>query len=142
MGRIMAFDYGRKRTGIAVTDPSQIIATGLDTLPTHTVFVFLASYLQIEPVEAFVVGQPRQMDNTPSEAQQFTEPFVKKLRKLYPHIPVYRVDERMTSRMATRTLLEAGAKKSDRQRKGLVDKISAVLILQLFMEMESNRIRL
>jgi putative Holliday junction resolvase len=121
----MAFDYGRKRTGIAVTDPSQIIATGLTHYPHIRFFVFLASYLQIEPVEAFVVGSPGKWTIRLRKHSNSRNLIVKKLRKLYPHIPVYRVDERMTSRMATTYATGSGAKKSDRQRKGLVDKISA-----------------
>lgn len=134
MGRIMAIDYGRKRTGLAVTDPDRIIATGLDTVSSHLVFDFLRQYLNRESVDLFVVGEPRQMDNSPSESQVYTEPFVKKLKKTFPTVPVYRIDERFTSKMASQALIDAGAKRSDRQRKDLVDKISAVLILQLFME--------
>lgn len=134
MGRIMAIDYGRKRVGIAVTDVGRLIATGLDTVPAHTIFDYLRDYLARETVDLFVVGKPTRLNNTPSEAQEFTEPFVKRLHKLFPHIPVERIDERFTSGMATRAILEAGAKKKDRQRKDLVDKVSATIILQSFME--------
>ncbi|HRY98612.1 MAG TPA: Holliday junction resolvase RuvX [Bacteroidales bacterium] len=139
MGRIMAIDYGRKRVGLAVTDELQLIATGLDTVPAHTIFDYLRDYLSRENVDLFVVGKPTRLDNTPSEAQVFTEPFVKKLRKLFPTVPVERIDERFTSGMASRAILEAGAKKKDRQRKDLIDKVSATIILQSFMESKAYR---
>ncbi len=138
MGRIMALDYGRKRVGVAVSDPQRIIATGLDTIPAHQIFAFLETYLRQEEVDVIVVGQPVRLDNSPSEAQMFTEPFVKRLRKLYPDIQLERIDERFTSSIATRAIREAGAKKKDRQRKDLVDKVSATLILQSYMEMKTN----
>ncbi len=135
----MAIDYGRKRVGLAVTDELQLIATGLDTVPAHTIFDYLRDYLSRENVDLFVVGKPTRLDNTPSEAQVFTEPFVKKLRKLFPTVPVERIDERFTSGMASRAILEAGAKKKDRQRKDLIDKVSATIILQSFMESKAYR---
>lgn len=133
----MAIDYGRKRVGIAVTDELQMIANGLDTIPTHKIFEFLQTYLTVENVETIIVGKPTRLDNSPSESQAFTEPFVKRLKKLYPVIPVERIDERFTSKMATQTILDSGAKKKDRQRKDLVDKVSATIILQSYMEMKS-----
>ncbi len=133
MGRIMAIDYGQKRAGIAVTDPAQIIATGLQTVHVKDLFEFLKAYVSREPVERFVVGMPRQMDNTASDASRFIEPFVKKLKKQFPTIPVDRYDERFTSLMAQQTIRDAGAKKKVRQNKALVDTVSATIILQSYM---------
>ncbi|HNY01556.1 MAG TPA: Holliday junction resolvase RuvX [Bacteroidales bacterium] len=138
MGRIVAIDYGRKRTGIAVTDELKIIATGLETVPTADLPAFLVSYVRENEVERFVVGEPKQMDNTPSESEVFIVPFLKKLRALFPDIPVERVDERFTSMLATRAIRDAGMKKKDRQDKALVDKVSATLILQSYMETMKN----
>lgn len=134
MARILAIDYGKKRTGLAITDPLQIIATGLKTCPTHEVLTFLREYLQKETVEALVVGYPKKMNNTPSEAVAVINPFVKKLRKIFPAIPVYLEDERLTSKMAEQTLIDAGARKKDRRKKELVDTISATLILQSYLQ--------
>lgn len=133
MGRIVAIDYGQKRVGLAVTDELRIIATGLQTVHSKDIFSFLDQYTKQENVDMFVVGEPRQMNNTASDAQRFTEPFVKKLRKHFPNITVERVDERFTSMMAQQTILEAGLKKKDRQNKGLVDKVSATIMLQSYM---------
>lgn len=134
MGRILAIDYGQKRTGLAVTDELQIIATALETVRTADLFGFLATYIAGNTVDCFVVGEPRQMDYTPSESAVFIEPFVKKLEKTYPSIPVFRADERFTSLLATRAIREAGMKKKDRRDKALVDRVSATIILQGFME--------
>jgi putative holliday junction resolvase len=133
MGRIMAIDYGRKRVGIAVTDELQLIANGLTTVASHEIFTFLKSYIQQEKVDEIVVGEPRQMNNQPSESLQFIIPFVKKLKKEFPHIRVEMVDERFTSKMAFQTMIDAGLKKKDRQNKELVDTISATIILQSYM---------
>lgn len=133
----MAIDYGRKRVGIAVTDELRMIATGLDTVPAHKIFEFLKNYLATENVEVIVVGKPTRLDNSASEAQEFTEPFVRKLKKTFPEIQVERIDERFTSKMATQAILDSGARKKDRQRKDLVDKVSATIILQSYMEMKS-----
>ncbi|PKP11696.1 MAG: Holliday junction resolvase RuvX [Bacteroidetes bacterium HGW-Bacteroidetes-4] len=138
MGRILAIDYGKKRTGIAVTDTLQIIANGLTTVPSHEVLKFLKDYLQKEPVEAFVVGYARQMDHSDSESMQYIEPFVKQLVKHFPQLPVYRVDERFTSKMAFQTMIDGGLKKKQRQNKALVDTISATIILQSFMEQKAR----
>ncbi|HPS63007.1 MAG TPA: Holliday junction resolvase RuvX, partial [Bacteroidales bacterium] len=127
-----------KRTGIAVTDELKIIATGLETVPTADLPAFLVSYVRENEVERFVVGEPKQMDNTPSESEVFIVPFLKKLRALFPDIPVERVDERFTSMLATRAIRDAGMKKKDRQDKALVDKVSATLILQSYMETMKN----
>lgn len=134
MGRILALDYGRKRTGIAVTDPLQIIANGLDTVPTHTLDQFLADYLAKNQVDAVVVGMPRQADGTPSESYTYIKPFVEKLRKKYPELNIELHDERYTSVLAMRAMIDGGVKKSDRQNKALVDKISATIILQSWLE--------
>lgn len=134
MGRIMAIDYGQKRTGIAVSDPLQIIANGLTTVDTSCIFDFLHEYIQKESVETIVVGLPKQMNNEPSENMKRVEPFVNRLRKLYPSIPVTYVDERFSSKIAHQAMLDGGLKKKDRQNKALVDEISATIILQSYME--------
>jgi len=130
----MAFDYGTKRIGIAVTDPLQIIATALTTLHPDEIWSFLADYLQHEQVEVFVVGKPLQMDGSDSESAQHVLGFVRKLKKVYPQIPVEEIDERFTSKMASAAIAQSGKKKSKRQEKGLVDTVSAAIILQSYME--------
>ena len=134
MGRIVAIDYGKKRTGIAVTDELQIIATGLTTVSTNDLIPFLKEYVTANSVECFVVGEPKQMNNTASESAVYIEPFVRQLKNTFPSIPVARVDERFTSLLATRAIRDAGAKKKDRQDKALVDTVSATIILQSYME--------
>lgn len=127
-------DYGKVRTGIAVTDPLQLIASGLTTVPTKELIPFLESYLSGEEVSGFVLGEPRQMDNTPSESEVLIGPFVKVLEQKFPGIPVFRQDERFTSREAVRSMITSGVKKKKRQEKALVDEISATLILQGFLD--------
>ena len=139
MGRILALDYGRKRTGVAVSDPLRIIATALDTVPTHTLDTFLDKYISENGVDTIVVGMPRQMDNTPSESYTYIRPFIEKLKKRYPGIAVETEDERFTSLIAKRTIIESGAKKSVRRDKALIDRVSAVIILQSYMEAEKIR---
>lgn len=134
MGRFLALDYGTKRTGIAVSDTLKIIANGLTTVPTHTLFDYLKTYLEREDVECIIVGLPKQMNNEYSENMKHIRPFVKKLQNLYPDIPVQMYDERFTSALAQKTMIDAGLKKKDRQNKALVDEISAVIILQSYME--------
>ncbi|WP_029904804.1 Holliday junction resolvase RuvX [Prevotella sp. 10(H)] len=134
MGRFLALDYGTKRTGIAVSDILKIIANGLTTVPTHTLFDYLKIYLEREDVERIIVGLPKQMNNEYSENMKHIRPFVKKLQSLYPDIPVEYYDERFTSALAQKTIIDAGLKKKDRQNKALVDEISAVIILQSYME--------
>ncbi|SBV96232.1 Holliday junction resolvase RuvX [uncultured Dysgonomonas sp.] len=134
MGRFLALDYGTKRTGIAVSDTLKIIANGLTTVPTHTLFDYLKTYLEREDVERIIVGLPKQMNNEYSENMKHIRPFVKKLQNLYPDIPVEMYDERFTSALAQKTMIDAGLKKKDRQNKALVDEISAVIILQSYME--------
>ena len=134
MSRILAIDYGRKRTGLAVSDTMQIIANGLTTVPTHELLDFIAGYVQREPVERIIIGLPKQMNNEVSENMKYIEPFVRLLKKKIPEMPVEFVDERFTSVLAHRTMLEAGLKKKDRQNKALVDEISATIILQTYLE--------
>ena len=134
MSRILAIDYGRKRTGEAVSDAMQIIANGLTTVPTHELLDFITGYVQKEPVERILVGLPKQMNNEASESMKYIDPFVRSLKKRLPEIPVEFVDERFTSVLAHRTMLEAGLKKKDRQNKALVDEISATIILQTYLE--------
>lgn len=138
MGRILAIDYGQKRVGLAVTDELQIIATGLDTIHVKDIWQYLKAYVKREKVDCFVVGEPVKMDNKPSDAQRFTEPFVKHLKKQFPEITVERFDERFTSKLAHETMFVAGLKKKDRQNKALVDKISATLILQSYLHSKSG----
>lgn len=130
----MAFDYGTKRIGVAVTDPMQIIATALTTVHPEEVWKFLEDYLKTEQVETFVVGKPLQMDGTDSESAMHVLGFVRKLKKSYSHIPVVEIDERFTSKMASAVIAQSGRKKSKRQEKGIVDTISATIILQTYMD--------
>jgi len=134
MGRILAIDYGRKRTGLAVTDELRIIATPLDTVPSGKTIDFLKNYAASNPVDCFVVGESKDLRNNPSESSRFIEPFVKALKREFPAILVERIDERFTSVIASRAIRESGLKKKERQDKGLVDRVSAVLILQSYME--------
>ncbi|MEJ7643370.1 MAG: Holliday junction resolvase RuvX [Chryseolinea sp.] len=133
MGRILALDYGKKRTGIAVTDPLRIIATALETVPTANLITYLKNYLSREPVDEFVVGMPKTLMNQDSETAPLVRKFVEILKITFPEKPVHLADERFTSSIARRTMLDGGMKKKDRQIKGNVDKISAVIILQSFM---------
>lgn len=134
MGRILAIDYGQKRVGIAVTDELQIIANGLCTVPTKDIFTFLINYLLKEKVDLFIVGEAKQMNNTASSSSKYIEPFVKKLAEMYRDIPIVRIDERFTSKMAFQTMIDAGLHKKARQNKALIDTISATIILQSYME--------
>jgi putative Holliday junction resolvase len=133
MGRILAIDYGKKRTGIAVTDELQIIASGLTTVATKELLSFLENYVKTEQVELFLVGLPKQMDSTASESEVLIAPFLKKLDDKFPEIPMQRVDERFTSKMAFQTMIDSGLKKKQRQNKALVDEISATIILQSYL---------
>jgi putative Holliday junction resolvase len=132
--RVIAFDYGTKRIGIAVTDPMQIIATGLDTIHPLKIVDYLKKYLQTEQVERFIVGDPKQMDNTPSQSAIHVKGFVNMLKKTFPEIAVEMLDERFTSKMASATIAQSGMGKKARQNKELVDTISAVILLQSWME--------
>ena len=134
MSRIVAIDYGRKRSGIAVSDVLQLIANGLTTVPTHQLLQFVVDYVAREPVEKILVGLPKQMNNEPSENQKYIEPFVRSLRKRLPLVPVEYVDERFTSVLAHKAMVDGGLKKKARQDKALVDEISATIILQSYLE--------
>ncbi len=134
MARLLAIDYGKKRTGLAVSDEMQIIAGGLTTVPTTELIDFILEYMKKEPVERIIVGLPKQMNNEPSENMRRIEPFVNRLRKLLPDTPVEYHDERFTSVLAQRTIIEAGIKKMARRNKELVDEVSATIILQSYME--------
>jgi putative Holliday junction resolvase len=138
MGRMLCLDYGRKRVGVAVSDPLGIIAGGLETVPTHRIRDFLKTYLAGGEVERLVVGYPKTLRNEPSEATRYIDPFVKWFRQAFPGIPVDLFDERFTSRMAERAMLEAGVPRKARRDRGLVDKISASLILQSYLESKNN----
>lgn len=133
MARILAIDYGMKRTGIAVTDELQIIASGLTTVNTKELIQFLKDYTSKEKVELFLVGEPKQMDNTASESEKLIQPFLKTLAQQFPSIPITRVDERFTSKMAFQTMIDSGLKKQQRKNKALIDEISATLILQSYL---------
>lgn len=137
--RILAIDYGKKRTGIAVTDTLQIIAGGLDTVETRDLEPWLTGYMQKEEVETIVVGYPRQMDGDDSENMKRITPFVNRLKKLFPEVNVEMYDERFTSVLAHKTMLDSGIGRKARQDKGLVDKISATIILQDYMECRRGR---
>ena len=136
MGRIIAIDYGQKKVGFAVTDELQICANGLETVHVSKAFDFLKDYVNREKVDVIVVGDPRKMDNSQSDSARFIEPFVNRVRKEIPDIPLVRMDERFTSKMAFQTMIDAGLGKKARQNKELVDKISATIILQSYLMMK------
>ena len=140
MSRILAIDYGRKRTGIAVTDVLQIIANGLTTVPTHELMSFILKYIEKEPVERIIIGHPKQMNNEESENMKNIVPFLNQLKKKLPNIPVELYDERFTSVLAHQAMLDGGLKKKARQNKALVDEISATIILQSYMESKKYNI--
>ncbi|HKL93227.1 MAG: Holliday junction resolvase RuvX [Bacteroidales bacterium] len=137
MGRILAIDYGRKRVGLAVTDPLQLIPGGLCTVAAHEALDYVVKYCQKEKVDRILLGLPKQMDYTASESMQYIEPFLTALKRKLPEMNIEWVDERFTSVLAHKAMLDGGLKKKDRQNKALVDEISAVIILQTWME--SNR---
>lgn len=134
MKRLVGIDYGKKRVGVAVSDPLMIFASPLETVPTANIINYLKTYTSKEEVEKFVVGYPVNMDNRPSEAAQYVDIFLKQLRKAFPQIPVELEDERFTSVLAFQSLIDSGVKKMDRRDKGAVDKVSAALILQTYMD--------
>lgn len=134
MGRIVAIDYGKKRVGVAATDPCRIIANGITTVGTCEILNFLQEYVAREQVDLFVVGHPKQLDNTDSESMIYIRPFIVSLKRKFPDIPIEMFDERFTSVLAHRALLESGAKKKQRRNKALIDTISATIILQSYME--------
>ncbi len=133
MARILGIDYGRKRTGVAVTDPLQIVAGALGTVPTHTLEQFITDYVAREEVELIVVGQPLQLNGEPSESMRYITPFVNRLRKILPNIPVVMYDERFTSTIAHQAMIDGGMKKSDRRDKARVDSIAATIILNDYL---------
>jgi putative Holliday junction resolvase len=139
MGRILAIDYGQKRVGLAVTDPLQIIASPLATVSASETEAFLTEYLKKESVDEFVVGYPVQMNNQPSEAVKYIDPFLKRLGKLFPGKPVHLADERFTSKMAFRSMIDSGAGKKERRDKSILDRISASIMLQSFLEQRSSK---
>lgn len=138
MGRIMAIDYGKKRVGVAVTDPLKIIANSLETVKSSEIWNFLEDYLKNEQIERFIVGHPRKMDGSLSESMEFIKPFVNKLKKKYMEIPVEYFDERFTSKIAFQSMIDGGMKKMARRNKSMVDKISANLILQDYLNYKKN----
>jgi putative holliday junction resolvase len=139
MGRILGIDFGTKRIGLAVTDPLQIFASPLKTVRNHEFDDFINEYVKTESIEEFVIGYPVTLNNKASESVKYIKPFIKKLKKLFPGIPVTRVDERFTSGMALKTMIEGGVKKRDRRDKSMVDRISASIILQSFLDKRSNK---
>jgi len=134
MGRILGIDYGRKRIGLAITDPLGIFASPLKTVKADEFDKFLSDFNRIEQVDAFVIGYPVQLNNQPSESVKYVNPFIRKLEKSFPEKPIHLVDERFTSGMALQTMIEGGVRKKNRQDKSLVDKISAAIILQSFID--------
>lgn len=134
MPRILAIDYGAKRTGLAVTDPLQIIATGLTTVESPTLIQFLKNYFIKETVELILIGEPKNLDDTDTHATPLVRQIIARIQKEFPAIPIKPVDERFTSRMASRAMIEMGMKKKQRQNKALVDEISATIILQEYLE--------
>ena len=134
MARILAIDYGGKRTGIAVTDPLQIIATGLTTIPSNELIPFLKKYLQQEQVELIIIGLPKNWDESDTHGTKLAEQAIAKIKKEFPNMPVKDVDERYTSKMAKDAMLQMGMKKKDRRDKKIVDEIAATIILQEYME--------
>jgi putative Holliday junction resolvase len=131
--RILAIDYGAKRTGLAVSDPLKIIASALETVPSETLIEYLKKYTKSEEVEAFVVGMPKNLDGSDTHGTSYVNRLLEELKAHFPHMPVHLADERFTSKMAVQTMIAGGMKKKDRQVKGNIDKISAVIILQGFM---------
>lgn len=134
MGRILAIDYGQKRIGVAVTDPLQMIASPLTTVPVRDFETFLSDYFKTNEVDSVVIGYPTMMNNQPSDSVRYIDPFIKRFKKLYPAKQLHLVDERFTSKMALRAMIDGGIKKKDRQDKAMVDKISAAIILQSFLD--------
>ncbi len=133
MSRILAIDYGLKRTGLAVTDPLQIIATGLTTIESKQLIPFLKKYFIKEPVELILIGEPKNWDNTDTHATPLVEKCIKDLQKNFPAIPIKKVDERYTSKMAKQAMIEMGMKKMERRNKALVDEIAATMMLQEYL---------
>ena len=142
MGRIIGIDYGTKRIGLAVTDPLQIFASPLDTVGSADFFMFIENYLKKEEIDSFVIGYPVTLNNQPSDSVKSLDPFLKKLKKLYPGKEIHLVDERFTSQMAQRTMIDGGISKTARKDKSLVDRISASIILQSFLDHRQNKMKI
>lgn len=138
MERFVGIDYGRKRVGVAVSDPLGIFASALDTVPAAKIVEYLNKYVQNNKVKAFVVGYPMNLNNKPSEAAHYVDLFLRQLHKAFPQIPVILEDERFTSQLAMRSLIDSGVKKMDRREKGAVDKVSAAIILQTYLDRPKN----
>jgi putative Holliday junction resolvase len=138
MPRIMAFDYGSKRTGVAVTDPLQLIATGLQTVESGRIIDFLKKYLATENIEKFIIGEPKRLNNEPSQSTEQVKMFIRLLDKHFPDIPKITIDERFTSKMASAAISKSGMSKRKRQNKALIDQTSAVILLQDYMQMRDN----
>lgn len=134
MKRFLGIDYGRKRTGIAESDPLGIFASPIQTIPTHLVLKFILEYESSKGIESIVIGYPMNLDNTPSEGAQYVENFLSQLKKRVPQIPIILEDERFTSKMAFQSLIDSGVKKSQRREKGAVDRVSAAIILQTYLD--------
>ena len=134
MAKVLGIDYGEKRVGVAISDSLQIIASSLTTIETKQFFLFLIELLQKEDIDRFVVGEPRNLDGTATDSTEMTEKFIEKLSIKYPNIPIKRIDERFTSKIAKQIILDAGTKKSKRRDKALVDKVSAAIILQSHLD--------
>lgn len=135
MARILAIDYGKKRCGLAVSDPLQIIANPLDTVPAHQLLKFITDYVAREEVSTIVIGEPHKLDGSDSETMTYIRPFLRQLKKALPNMPVEMVDERFTTKIATQAMIDGGVSKKDRNNKsGLVDRVSATLILETYME--------
>jgi putative Holliday junction resolvase len=133
MPRILAIDYGQKRTGIAVTDEMQIIASGLTTIPSETTITFLQDYFTKEKVAKVVIGEPKQMNGTPSQSTAVIEAFIQQFKTAFPDMEIVRADERFTSKMAFQTMIDSGLSKKQRQNKGLIDEIAATILLQDYL---------
>lgn len=141
MGRILAIDYGSKRTGIAVSDLLQLIASPLETVPTAQLMDFVAKYIATEPVDEIVIGMPKKLNNEDTDTTFMVKGFIKAFRKRFPNMPLYEVDERFTSVMAMQSMIAAGSKRKDRlEKQGNLDKVSAAIILQSYMELKKNNI--
>ena len=134
MGRILSLDYGKKRTGIAVTDPLKLIATGLTTVDTQILFDFLKKYIATETVEKIIIGEPFNLDGTVTDSTAAVQHCIRRLKNAFPSIPIETVDERFTSKMASKAMVEMGMKKKDRQKKGTIDEVAATMMLQEYLE--------
>lgn len=138
MARVLSLDYGKKRTGVAVTDPLQIIATALETVESEKLIWYLKQYFAREPVELVLIGYPLNMDDTPTDATPLVDKFIRNFEKVFPTLPIQKVDERMSSKMASQAIAGMGLKKKDREKKELIDAVSAVILLQEYLESRGN----